>query len=250
MTDVLTPAYPAVVTTTNVRPPDRPMVTNPSHQPHECCGRIFQDKAAFDAHFASVHQPYTFDGAGNRFDNPEYVALGAVVADTDAKSRADSAKVVTSHSALPLAEHRVGNYGETGHSTGLAATEKHIPRPTSGDYSTGAEQVDAICTRAGCGKAKSAHRAGQFCNATGTEAFEAPVVKPLVAGPLATAHREYLARVDALPPKEDARRNLIVSPAVVADQVGGDPRVVSPTSSAARDKAYADAEARRLAAQR
>ena len=96
---------------------ERPLNTNPSHQPHECCGRIFQSKSEFDAHFAATHVPFTRDGQGSQIANPSYIAP-------------ENANV-GQHQGLPMAEHRAGSYGERGFSTGLAATEKYIPVPES-----------------------------------------------------------------------------------------------------------------------
>jgi hypothetical protein len=104
------------------------LTNNPSHQPHECCGRIFPDKVAFNAHFASIHQPFLTGKDGKQIENPEYLAPG-------------KAEVAPIHAGLPLAEHRVGGLSQQGHSTGLAATEKRIPVPNSGNPLTGAEQV-------------------------------------------------------------------------------------------------------------
>lgn len=97
--------------------------TNPSHQPHECCGRIFPDKPAFDAHFAAVHVPFTTDAQGKQVANPSYVEPGKDVASVH-------------HVGLPHAEHRAGGLNEQGHSTGLKATEKYIPIPDSGTPAT------------------------------------------------------------------------------------------------------------------
>jgi hypothetical protein len=106
------------------------MTTNPSHQPHECCGRIFPDKEAFNNHFAAVHVPYVKDENGKQVENPSYVA----------PENANPSG--TGHTGLAYAEHRVGGEEAPGFSTGLKATEKRIPFPRSGNPLTGAEQVD------------------------------------------------------------------------------------------------------------
>jgi hypothetical protein len=110
----LRPIHPAYGRT---RLAERPLNTNPSHQPHECCGRIFQSKAEFDAHFAATHVPFTLDSHGKQVANPSYIAP-------------ENANVGV-HQGLPMAEHRAGLHGEQGFSTGLAATEKYIPVPES-----------------------------------------------------------------------------------------------------------------------
>jgi hypothetical protein len=100
------------------RPPEKPLNSNPSHQPHECCGRIFQSKELFDNHFASVHQPFLTNGEGISEANPSYIAP-------------ENANTGAVHGGLPYAEHRAGGFAGRGHSTGLAATEKFIPVPES-----------------------------------------------------------------------------------------------------------------------
>lgn len=161
------------------RLPERPLNSNPSHQPHECCGRIFQSKEAFDDHFASVHQPFYFDELGKRVDNPDYIAP-------------EAAGAAHSSLGLPMAEHRAGPFSGVGHSTGLAATEKRIPVPASFNNpaadTAAVGQASAADPKCVCGKLKSEHfnrRGDWYCSDTdNTQKFAAA---PIVAAPVQPA---------------------------------------------------------------